>query len=128
MSADSYKKLTLGWSVIILFLTLTPGADEPGWFDQFPHLDKLAHFSLFAVFAGLSHLGWVQKKTSKKDVTILRSWIIGSGIVLSAATELLQFYVPYRNMDWLDWIADIFGLGFGLLTFEYVKNTIWSRN
>lgn len=78
---------------------------------------------MFGIYAGLARLGWDTEKTSKKDVTILRSWIIGSGIVFAAATEVLQTQVPHRSGDILDWLADFFGLFVGLLTIELVKKT-----
>lgn len=112
----------------ILFLTLSPGSEEPSWFDKIPHFDKVVHFSMFAIFSGLASLGWEVKKKLKKDVTILRSWIIGSGIVLAATTEMLQNYVPYRSADIWDWWADFLGLVVGLLTMVLVKKTGWLRN
>ena len=127
MTPNTYKVLTAGWSVTILFLTLSPGNQEPGWLDFIPHFDKLAHLIMFAVYALLSVLGWGQKKKSKKNVTILRFWIIGSGIVFAAATEMLQTQIPNRSADLLDWWADCLGLIVGLITYELVKKTRWSR-
>jgi len=98
----------LGWSLVILFLSLLPGKNLPkvGW-DLFLHLDKVAHAVVYFILAlaiGWSFdkgkgLGW---KRIFGIVTICTIY----GIVL----EVLQYrFLSDRFFEIHDIIANIIG-------------------
>jgi len=76
------------------------------------HLDKLAHFLIFAVLSGLLWKGFKLK-------------LVSAFLFLScygAAIELAQHYFTRRNGDWLDFLADIVGI----ISF-YLCRALWHR-
>lgn len=87
------------WSFLI-FITykfLAPGIDSG---INIPHLDKLAHFVIFALLAGLVHFSY--KLNTQLQLFI---WAIyGVGI------ELLQGLTPTRSPEILDFVADMLGV------------------
>jgi VanZ family protein len=76
------------------------------------HLDKLAHFIIFAVLSGLLWKGF--------KLRLIPAFIVLSGY--GAAIELAQHYFTRRNGDWLDFIADIVGV----ISF-YLCRALWHR-
>lgn len=87
------------WSffIFITYKFLAPGIDTG---IKIPHLDKLAHFGVFTVLTGLLHFSY--KLTAKRQLYI---WAIyGAGI------EFLQGLTPTRSPEFLDFIADMFGV------------------
>jgi hypothetical protein len=76
------------------------------------HLDKVAHFAIFAVLATLL---WKGFKLSPVNAIVL----LGS---YGGAIELLQHNFTRRNGDWLDFLADIAGVfSFYLVRFLWHK-------
>lgn len=76
------------------------------------HLDKMAHFAIFAVLATLLWKGF--KLSTLSAILLLGSY--GGGI------ELLQHNFTRRNGDWLDFLADIAGV----LSF-YLVRLLWHK-
>ena len=67
---------------------------------EIPHLDKLAHFVVFALLSGLVHFGY-----QLNDKMQLLTWTIyGAGI------EFLQGLTPARSPEVLDFVADMLGV------------------
>jgi VanZ family protein len=79
----------------------------PGWL-EFPGADKLAH--LF-IYAGLTLLvSWAIRQSNESP----RPWVQWGAPILFAACygitdEIHQYYVPNRDMDPLDLLADAAG-------------------
>ena len=72
--------------------------------------DKLAHFGEYFVFGWLvarsfDGLGWSWKKHLL--------WAVLCGAVLGALDETYQGFVPGREQDLLDWMADVTGVAAG---------------
>jgi VanZ family protein len=67
------------------------------------HVDKLVHFGIFLGFALLFYVD--------------RQWRVGWTFLISVAfaggIELVQWTLPYREGDWLDFIAGTVGAGLG---------------
>ena len=82
-----------------------------------PHLDKVAHLLMFAILAV-----FVQRSSRSTNIRMNMIWvtIIYCGI-LSVTTEVLQIFIPGRNCDVLDLIADMVGAGAGIFAFRNVK-------
>ncbi len=91
----------------MLYLLLKPGSGDstPIWFKQ---EDKIVHFGLFAVWAvvGCYHF-YIQQK-----MPLFRSagLIVVIGILLAIGTELIQHWVPKRQADKMDAVADTCGV------------------
>ncbi|WP_317042065.1 VanZ family protein [Reichenbachiella faecimaris] len=79
-----------------------------------PHLDKLVHFGLFFIHALLMALAL----DVKKEYLV----IFSLGVILAVVTEGLQTFVPSRQTDLLDGIADVCGTTLGMIFVYLVQN------
>ena len=95
--------------ILVLLATLTPGNGKIAG----NYLDKVVHFSIFAfmTFQGLKAL--VDK--SKKTELVL--WCVLLGLM----TEVLQQFIPGRNMEMYDGIADTLGV---MSAYYFYKNKV----
>ena len=100
MSTDQVRRNRLFYAsiVIILILILTPSS---GRF-SINYLDKLVHFGLFLTLSINASYKY-QSYERKMEVTL---WIIFSGLI----TEVIQQYIPGRDMDIYDGIANTLGV------------------
>ena len=105
------------WSAIIIILLSIPGSDLPNEasFLNIPHFDKWVHFGIFTLFVVL----WCWAVSLKKSRTkILKKFLLITiaGIALGYLLELVQkYFVPNRDYDMWDVLADSIGAVAGLL-------------
>jgi VanZ family protein len=78
-------------------------------------LDKLEHLS---AFAGLAILLCSAGTASGVSTLRLRLWVIGLIAVYGAFDERTQAFVPHREPDVRDWIANMLGGGLGIAAFS----------
>jgi VanZ family protein len=74
--------------------------------------DKAAHF---LAYSGLAFL-FASAAACHRRLTCLNYlflFVVAAGY--GAVDELTQMVVPHRQADWLDWLADLGGIAFGLL-------------
>ncbi|MDC0225625.1 VanZ family protein [Gammaproteobacteria bacterium] len=64
-------------------------------------IDKIAHMMIF-YFVGL----WFF--IIAKNIRIIFLFVLLCGYALSM--EFMQINIPYRSFEWLDWVADVFGI------------------
>jgi VanZ family protein len=100
------------WVVVILVGTSWPrlsvGPDAAG-------LDKVAHFSAYAVLAALSLRA---TRTPQRWSTLLAVVIVIAA--LGAVDEWHQTFIPGRSMSLLDWCADASGALIGTLAVHFL--------
>jgi VanZ family protein len=66
----------------------------------FPQFDKVLHFTMFAILAGLL---WCSLKNPR------RVWVWAAIALLGALDEYHQSFLPFRTCDIFDWLADASG-------------------
>lgn len=107
-----------GWLVAILIGTLTPATDLPGV--AFNLNDKIVHLIIFLLFSLLLSLAIKKEKflniSSRRIFTVV---LTGTSIV-AASTEILQNFIPGRQMDIYDLVANEVGVFAGLLIYRLV--------
>jgi hypothetical protein len=102
--------LPVTWTVFIIVLLCVPGSafSDLDSFD-FPHLDKLIHIVLFAVLL----LFWGYYYRHRLEWVAWQRALIKLIIASTALGVLLEFiqhyFIPYRDFDGLDIIADSTG-------------------
>lgn len=105
----------------MLVLTLLPfdGTQVSPKFN-IPNFDKIVHTGLFTAHAYLMVM-YLISRDSRSD-HLLR--IAGTAIILSFSfgllIEIIQTFIPERNFEILDLMADFFGILTGILIF-YIK-------
>jgi VanZ family protein len=83
----------------LAFLVPVPTVPLAEW----KHLDKLVHFGAFLAFALLFHL----------DRPLKVMWTFLISCAFAGAIELVQWFLPYRDADWWDFVAGAAGAGVG---------------
>ncbi len=117
MPTDAFRRRTrltvLGTAVVVgIFFLLFGFGSTPESGNLLPTpWDKGVHLAVFAILAiGLRMLmpglpGWV---------------LFGLAIVIALADEVHQQWVPTRQPDWNDGIADLLGAALGLAAWKYL--------
>ncbi len=106
---------------LITYLSHQPG--DPSIVPPFPHFDKLVHFIEYFLFAILLQRAlYVQspqkRAESPKSIFMI---VLACTAVFAAFDEIHQYFIPFRTMDILDWIADMLGASFGLIIFQAAR-------
>jgi hypothetical protein len=99
------------WAALILFLTSVPdpGALAPVSAFSFPGADKLVHCLMYLV------LGWLASRALENASISRVVWMAVAILCFAALDEWHQFFIPGRDADVLDWVADSLGASMGIL-------------
>lgn len=98
--------------IIVLIATMMPVNGKMAG----NYLDKLAHF---LIFLNLS-INICYRFQQPKNLIPMLMW----GILFGLMTEVIQQFVPGRNMDMLDGIADTLGMISGYYLYQKYKSAI----
>jgi len=94
----------LFWTLFVFFLIAIPLPEYNGTIEKL--YDKVAHLFFFGIFSGLLALILADTRLKKYQIFFI-SFI--SGIAYSALCEIVQIYVPGRDVSDLDLIAGVIG-------------------
>ncbi len=110
MRRQVYFATLAGWVALLLTLTSIP---NPDFGEGFPGMDKFAHFGFYGVAGFLCAL-WRREsgRSGGRAVAFAMLFVV----LLGAADEVHQQWIPGRTMELLDWVADIAGGAAGALT------------
>jgi VanZ family protein len=120
-----YQLPAILWAIAIFIESSLSNLKTPSLGIDFS--DKLAHAFVFGI------LGWLTTRAfeySRSDTlrarAILISIIVGS--VYGMLDELHQYFVPGRQCDVLDWLADIIGVLAAQLPFSKMASIFKRQN
>jgi VanZ family protein len=88
------------------------------------NLDKLYHFTAYAILAGLLATAW-QLASGILTARHLR-WVWVAVAIFGALDEITQIAVN-RDCSFWDWTADAVGAATGLLVFAWLRSRITAR-
>ena len=94
--------------IFITYKFLTP---SPHFDIEISHLDKIAHFGIFGILTSLAYFGY--RINTKLQILI---WTI-----YGVAIEFLQGLTPARSAEFLDFVADMFGVFAALLVIHWLN-------
>lgn len=110
-----YVPLILYW-ILLFTATSLPAANVP----SIAVSDKIKHFS---AFFGLSVLLSLTLLYQKK-VLLFKKYFLAAAVIITSFYGLLdeihQSFVPGRNSEFLDWVADSLGAAAGVLLVYYL--------
>jgi len=111
-----YTILPISWAVIVAFLILLPGKDLPGSGGLLA-FDKIAHTCVFAFLVLLCVVGFTKQNKFQflKKRSLLSAIAVGLGY--SLILEFSQIFIPERQFDRYDIVANSSGIIFGGLLF-----------
>ena len=116
-------QLYIGWIVFIALLTLIPGKALPQIDWNFLSLDKIIHFTIFSIMTFLGSVSFKTKAGLRRTITpILISLLIA--ILYGSILELMQSFIPDREFDYADLVANIGGSVTGLVLFLYYNTLV----
>jgi VanZ family protein len=104
-----YRLLAILFALAVVVVSSWPGVSLP---DIGPaQIDKVLHFSQYLILAALSAGGWGGPKGRRSPVRIAIALIILIGF--AGLDEYHQSWIPGRDPDWRDFLADGLGIGVG---------------
>jgi hypothetical protein len=110
------------WVLLITFLSLTSSDSISSGFFNIKHLDKVAHFIFYFVFALLLFRIILEYKASSLTAGLLIAAIVP--IVYSGGIELTQEYLTTtRQADFLDFLSNILGATIAVLVGKKLLKT-----
>jgi VanZ family protein len=83
--------------------------------------DKVLHAVEYAVLGGLCYRAfrWGVKRPVASYALL---FAIVTASLYGMTDEVHQFFVPFRESSWLDWLADTVGAAVGALSWRFVKS------
>lgn len=102
-----WRLLSVGSAAVVLVMALLPLRVGSQWFD---HADKVMHAGTFAALTIMALLGWPRRRLT----------VVGCLAAYGAAIELLQGLTPTRTASSLDLVADVLGIGVGMMFTRWV--------
>ena len=106
-----YKNLLFYWFPIIIYcliIFIQSSYPPPEIVPDLPYLDKLLHFSVYAVLGAL-FLRAFKTTPFKNNIKLVMILSIFASSLYGISDELYQYFVPCRNADIMDVLADILG-------------------
>jgi VanZ family protein len=100
------------WAVFIFVLTSIPGSAVPDVGDVPSGTDKLVHAVIYGVLGFLTARSLWEPAGGRPRWHYLLA-LLGIA-VLALLDELHQTFIPGRDMDFADWVADVVGAAIGL--------------
>jgi len=101
----------IAWFFILLFLMCLPGSEVPsaGWLDKI-YFDKWVHIGVFGLLVTLFCRPFYRSGFSNVQRIQFFIKIAMAASIWGLAIEFIQkFFVPGRDFDIYDWIADTVG-------------------
>lgn len=102
------------WAGVIIFATSMPSDLVPAQVSTF---DKAAHFSMYAVLAGLLTHQLAEDTTAPWRIAALA---VAGVLAFAAVDEWHQQFIPGRSTELADWVADAAGAVTGAFTVALV--------
>ncbi len=126
-SAKTYRLLAVLYALLVVTLSSWPSIRLPGLGTG--HLDKLLHFGQYAFFAYLVARAWGGSgaedsgsgRSGVRRYAIL--WVVL--LLFAAVDEYHQGWIPGRDPDWRDWIADTLGIASGFWLGGWKRRATW---
>jgi len=111
-------------AVVIFWISHTP---HP----EFPKIgivweDKIAHVIAYFLF-GLSLILFFLANIRKFDYRFIVIITMIFGTIYGCSDELHQYFIPGRDAEILDWIADMVGISLSLLLINNLKTILEKR-
>lgn len=117
----TFAAMAAAWTAVIFFVNSRPARNLPdiGW--EIPHFDKLAHFGIYGVLAFLAH-GAIAPLWRRPVVRWPGAIVVGIVALTGMVDELQQLLRPGRQLDAVDWLANVLGAAAAVL----VAKAVWA--
>jgi VanZ family protein len=108
-------KVFIGYVVVTALVFLLPVPSTP--LAESEHVDKVVHFGIFLGFALLFYIDRHWKAW----------WTFLISVAFAGGIELVQWTLPYREGEWLDFVAGVAGAGLGAVLVFVIERQVGRR-
>lgn len=116
-----FKNFLFYWLPIFIYCLLIyiqSSYPSPEEVPQLPYIDKVLHFAAYALLGAL-FLRAFKTLPIKDNIRLITILAITLSSLYGISDEIHQYYVPYRNADIMDALADIIGSIFGVYIYHF---------
>jgi VanZ family protein len=114
------KRFLLYWLPLILYCLLIyiqSANPSPEQIPSFPFVDKALHFAAYGIMGILFYRAY-QTLRIKDNIQMLMLLSVVSASLYGISDEIHQYFVPFRDAEVADVIADIFGAVCGVYLYQ----------
>ena len=119
-SSSGYKNILYYWFPVLLYCTLIyiqSSYPSPQSIPRLPYIDKVLHLGGYAVLGAL-FLRALRTLPFKNRLRLVMFLSILLSSLYGISDEIHQHYVPYRNADVMDALADAVGSVLGVFAYQ----------
>jgi VanZ family protein len=109
------------WLAVVEVLTSLPGSALPTISVLPPWSDKVVHFGMYGVLGALLARVGVLESWSRRRMVLTVVLISLFGVL----DELHQLFIPGRDAEVGDWLADTLGSASGFAVLRWIAGTSW---
>ncbi len=109
------------FAIVFFLLSHTPHPEFPRIGIEWE--DKIAHFIAYFLF-GITLILFILSNSKRFDFRWIALLTIILGSFYGLSDEFHQYFIPGRDAEFLDWIADILGTSTSLLFINALKNKL----
>jgi VanZ family protein len=115
------KQYTLHWLPLVVYCAMVfmqSAYPAPEKLPSFFLMDKMIHFTLYAVMGLLFYRAYkILPLAHRPQLLMLLSFVSAS--LYGISDEIHQYFVPYREADFFDVVADALGAACGVYLYHY---------
>jgi len=111
-----YKNFLFYWLPVLIyciFIFIQSSYPSPEDIPNIPYLDKFLHFCAYALLGALFLRAYLTLRIKNNTNLVIILGILSSAIY-GISDEIHQYYVPFRDADLMDVLADTLGSIFGV--------------
>lgn len=123
MKLSGSKKFIYYWLPVMLYCLLIfiqSSYPSPENIPNLPYIDKIIHFTVYAILAILFFRA-LGTQRFKENITMVIMLSILSSCLCGLSDEVHQYFVPHRDADLMDFLADVGGSICGVCVIKFIK-------
>jgi VanZ family protein len=123
INLSASKKFIYYWLPVIIYCLLIfiqSSYPSPESIPALPYIDKILHFVAYAIL-GVLFFRAFRTQRFKENINLVIVLSILSSSLYGLSDEVHQYFVPHRNADIMDFLADVAGSICGVYVFKFIK-------
>ena len=123
MKLSGRKKFIYYWLPVLLYCLLIfiqSSYPSPENIPSLPYIDKVIHFAVYAIL-GILFFRAFRTQQFKENINMVIMLSILSSSLYGMSDEVHQYFVPHRDADIMDFLADVAGSICGVYVIKFIK-------
>lgn len=123
MKLSGSKKFIYYWLPVLLYCLLIfiqSSYPSPENIPSLPYIDKVIHFAVYAILGILFFMAF-RTQRFKENINMVIILSILSSSLYGMSDEVHQYFVPHRDADLMDFLADVAGSICGVYVIKYIS-------